>query len=371
MSGRDELRVTNVEVIPVSVPRTGTFMLQRGASAVDSPFTVVRLSTDQGVVGYGECTTRTARLYTVLEDHLTDVVVGADPFDMAGLHGRLDMVETLITERREHWNPIRAALDMAMYDIQGKWLGVPLHRLLGGKQRESVETVKNIGIGPPEQAAEAAVALVEHGYTTLKMRVGADARLDLARLAAVREAVPDHVRIRVDANEAWDAGAAVVQIGAMAAYGLESVEQPCRHWDLRGSARVMRQTSVPVMLDEAVWTLGDLTNAFVFEAADAAHLYLGKNGGIFPVMRMCAIADGFGKAVSIGERVPLGISEAAHVHVAAALGREGYPSALSYQLHEHDLLTEPLRWEGSRVFVPDGPGLGVVVDEERLDHYRR
>lgn len=371
MSGLEELRVTRVEVIPVLVPRSGRFMLQRGASAVDSPFTVVRLHTDQGVVGYGECTTRTARLHTVLEDHLTEVVVGADPFDVAGLHRRMDTVETLITERREHWNPIRAALDMAMYDIQGKWLGVPLHRLLGGKQRDSVENVKNIGIGPPEQSAEAATALVEQGYTTLKMRVGADSRLDLARLAAVREGIGDHVRIRVDANEAWDAGDAVSQINAMSSYGLESVEQPCRHWDLRGSARVVRETSVPVMLDEAVWTLGDLTNAFVFEAADAAHLYLGKNGGIFQVMRMCAIADGFGKAVTIGERVPLGISEAAHVQVAAALTRDDYPCALSYQLHEHDLLTEPLRWEGSRVFVPEGPGLGVEIDEERLDHYRR
>jgi L-alanine-DL-glutamate epimerase-like enolase superfamily enzyme len=283
----------------------------------------------------------------------------------------MDLVETLITERREHWNPIRAALDMAMYDIQGKWLGVPLYQLLGGKQRDSVENVRNIGIGSPDQAADYAQMLVEQGYTTLKMRVGADARLDLARLAAVRERVGGEVGIRVDANEAWDGGAAVRHVTAMASYGLESVEQPCRHWDLRGSARVVQQTSVPVMLDEAFWTLGDLTNAFVFEAADIVHLYLGKNGGIFQVMRMCAIAEGFGKAVSIGERVPLGISEAAHVHVAAALARDDYPCALSYQLHEHDLLTEPLKWEGGRVFVPDGPGLGVEIDEARLDHYRR
>jgi muconate cycloisomerase len=364
------LRIARVDVIPVRVPRRDVFHLQRGPSDAVSPFTVVRVVTDEGVVGYGESVTRTRQLHTVLTDHLCDVVVGHSAFDVAGLHRRIDAVETLVTERREHWSPIRAAIDMALYDIQGRYLGVPVHSLLGGKQRDRVETLKNIGIGTGADAADRARSLVASGFRVLKMRVGGEHRADLERLAAVRDVVDDGVTLRVDANEAWTAQVAVSRIADLDTFGLESVEQPCKHFDLRGLAAVTRRSPVPVVVDESLWSLGDAVNIFGAEAADVAHLYIGKCGGIYQVMRIAAVVEGFAKSLTLGERVPLGISEAAHLHVAAALPDSGYPHALSYDLNEHDLLVEPLRREGPYVVVPDGPGLGVEVDEEKLEFYR-
>jgi len=377
MSGNSEasftssgLRIVRIDVIPVTVPRRGVFHLQRGASDAVSPFTVVRITTDEGVVGYGESVTRTRQLHTVLTDHLTEVLVGCSAFDVVGVHRRIDAVETLVTERREHWSPIRAAVDMALYDIQGRYLDVPVHHLLGGKQRDRIETVKNIGIGTAEEAAERGRAFVELGYRVLKVRVGADHRADMERLAAVRAAVDDSVLLRVDANEAWDAQVAVARIADLHRFGLEAVEQPCRHSDLRGLAHVVRRSPVPVIVDESLWSLGDTVNIFAAEAADVAHLYIGKCGGIHPVMRIAAVVDGFAKSLTFGERVPLGISEAAHAHVAAVQPTPGYPHALSYDLNEHDLLVEPLRRDGAHLVVPDGPGLGVQVDEDKLEFYR-
>jgi L-alanine-DL-glutamate epimerase-like enolase superfamily enzyme len=367
---RGPLVIESVDVIPVHVPRSGTFELQRGASDAASPFTVLRLRTRDGVVGYGESVTRTRNLHRVVADHLLDAVVGHDAFDVLGLHRRIDQIETLVTERREHWSPVRAALDMACYDLQGKWLGVPVHNLLGGAQRTRIETIKNVGIGSPEQAAATAQRYVAAGYRVIKLRVGRDPAVDLARLAAVRGAVPEEVRVRVDANEAWDAVTAIRQITRMAEYGLESAEQPCRHWDLTGSARVARATGIPIVADESVWSLGDAGNLLRTGAADVLHLYLGKSGGIYPAMQAIAVAEALGGAVTIGERVPLGISEAAHLHVAAATRRLDYPCALSYDLNESDLLTSPIRRDGAAFVVPDGPGLGVEVDTERLEFYR-
>jgi L-alanine-DL-glutamate epimerase-like enolase superfamily enzyme len=367
---RGPLTIEAVDVIPVHVPRTGVFNLQRGPSDAVSPFTVVRLRTREGVVGYGESVTRARSLHRVLTDHLLDAVVGHDAFDVLGLHRRVDEIETLVTERREHWSPIRAALDMASYDLQGKWLGLPVHRLLGGAQRDRVETVKNVGVGTPQEAAETARRYADVGYRLIKVRVGRDPALDLARLAAVREAVPDGVRIRVDANEAWDAVTAIRQIDRMSAFGLESAEQPCKHWDLAGSARVAAATNVPIVADESVWSLGDAANLLRAGAADVLHLYLGKSGGIYPAMQTIATAEALGGAVTIGERVPLGISEAAHLHVAAATRRLDYPCALSYDLNESNLLTSPTPRDGAHLLVPDGSGLGVEVDTDKLEFYR-
>jgi L-alanine-DL-glutamate epimerase-like enolase superfamily enzyme len=133
---------------------------------------------------------------------------------------------------------------------------------------------------------------------------------------------------------------------------------------------VAHATGIPIVADESVWSLGDAGNLLRTGAADVLHLYLGKSGGIYPAMQAIAVAEALGGAVTIGERVPLGISEAAHLHVAAATRRLDYPCALSYDLNESDLLTSPIRRDGAAFVVPDGPGLGVEVDTDRLEFYR-
>lgn len=365
------LRITRVDVVPVTVPRTGTFTLQRGKSAKVSCFAVVRIETDGGVVGWGECTTRVESMHWVLVDHLAEVVVGRDPFDVVGIHRAMDVEEALATERLSHWNPIRAAVDVALYDIQGRHLGVPLYQLLGGKQRDAIETVKNVGVASPEESAERATALVEEGYRIVKLRVGADTDLDVARVRSVRDAVGEDIRIRVDANQAWDPTAAIAAVRRMHEYRLDSVEQPCPYWDIRGNAEVVANIEPPVISDEGFWTAPEAQNLLTARAADVLHVYLGKCGGIHPSMQIIAVAEAFGAAVSPGERVPLGIGEAAHLHVAAVLRRLDHPCALSYDVNEHDLLITSIKRGGGEIAVPDGPGLGIDVDEDKLAFYAR
>jgi L-alanine-DL-glutamate epimerase-like enolase superfamily enzyme len=364
-------RIERIDVVPVTVPRKGTFDLQRGASATASDCAVVRLQTRDGVVGWGECTTRVRSMHHILRDHLAEVVVGRSVFDVVGAHRAMDVAELLATERPSHWNPIRSAIDMAMYDAQGHTTGVPLHSLLGGKQRDEVETVKNVGVASPEVSAERARQLVDAGYRIVKLRVGSDADLDEARVAAVRAAVGDGIRIRVDANQAWDPTSAIGAIRRMHAYRLHAVEQPCPFWDIAGNAEVVANVEPPVISDEGIWTVPETQNLLRARGADVLHPYLGKCGGIHPTMQIIAVAQAFNAKVSPGERVPLGIGEAAHVHVAAVLRDLEHPCALSYDLNEHDLLTESLPRTGGRIRVPDGPGLGITVDEDRLAHYNR
>lgn len=364
-------RIARVDVVPVKVPRAGVFTLQRGDSDTASWFAVVRIETDDGVVGWGECTTRVRSMHWLLLDHLAEVVVGRDPFDVVGIHAAMDVEEMLATERLSHWNPIRAAIDVALHDIQGRHLGVPVHQLLGGKQRDAVEIIKNVGVTGPEESAERAAELAGAGHRYLKLRVGKNLDADVARVRAIREAVGDDVRIRIDANQAWDATSAVASVTRMHEYVLHAVEQPCPYWDVRGNAEVVARVAVPVIADEGFWTAQEAQHLLTARAADVLHVYLGKCGGIHPSMRIVGLAESFGAAVSMGERVPLGIAEAAHLHVAAVLGSLEHPCALAYDLNEHDLLVaSPDRTKG-HIVVPDGPGLGIDVDEDKLEFYSR
>jgi L-alanine-DL-glutamate epimerase-like enolase superfamily enzyme len=366
-----KLRITAVDVIPVDVPRRDVIELQRGTTPASSPFTVVRVRTDQGVTGYGEGVTTARGIHTFATEHLVELLIGQDPFDLTGIHRRMDQVEMMKNERLAHWNPVRAAIDIALHDVQGRALGVPLYDLLGGKQRDSFDVCKNIGVSDPATSAERARRLADEGYRTLKMRVGTDVDLDVARVRAVREAVGEGPGIRVDANQAWDPTTAVAAIRRMAEWGLEGVEQPCKFWDLRAAAEVVGRVDVPVIADEGFWTVDDAQQLLSARGADVLHLYLGKCGGIQPSMKIVAVAEAFGAAVTYGERIPLGIAEAAHAHVVAALPESRFAHALSYDINEDDLIVEPVRREGGRMYVPEGPGLGVRVDEEKLDYYAR
>jgi L-alanine-DL-glutamate epimerase-like enolase superfamily enzyme len=365
------VRISAVDVLPVDVPRRGTFGLQRGTTPSVSPFTVVRVRTSDGVVGYGEGVTTTRGLHHMASDHLVDLLIGEDPFNVTGIHRKMDAVEMMKTERLSHWNPVRAAIDIALYDLQGRTLGVPVYDLLGGKQRGCFEVCKNIGVGSPQSTAEEARRLVDAGYGTLKLRVGTDVDLDVARVGAVRQAVGVGPKIRLDANQAWDPTTAVAAIRRLTPFGLESVEQPCKYWDLRGAAEVVSRVDVPIISDEGFWTLDDAQRVLSARSADVLHLYLGKCGGIQPSMKILAVVEGFGAAATFGERIPLGIAQAAHCHVVAAMAESRFPHALAYDLNEHDLLTSPLTVTRGTLRVPDGPGLGVEVDEEKLTFYAR
>jgi L-alanine-DL-glutamate epimerase-like enolase superfamily enzyme len=366
-----QLRITGVDVIPVEVPRTSAFALQRGTTPATSPFTVVRVRTNEGVTGYGEGTTTDRSMASVLTEHFAETVIGCDPFDLTGIHTAMDRLEMMKVERVGHWNPARAAIDIAVHDVQAKWLDIPLSELLGGRQRDEIEVCKNVGLAPPDESATAAATIVAAGYGTLKVRVGPDVDLEAKRLAAIRDASGPAMKVRLDANQAWNPHAAVRAIARLNEHVLEGVEQPCHFADVRGAAHVAASTLVPIIADEGFWTIHDARELLVARAADVLHVYLGKCGGIRPAMNIIALADAFGAPVTIGERIPLGIGLAAHLHVAAILAQSPFAHALAYDINESDLITTPIPARDGRMTVPQGPGLGVEVDEDRLMFYAR
>jgi len=162
-SDQHALRIRSVEVIPVEVPRRGSFDLHRGRTPKSSPFTVVRITTEEGVIGYGEGDTQVRNVYRLVRDHLADLLEGESAFDLASLHAKMNGVEMMVSERLSHWNVARCAIDTALYDLIGKYLKLPAYQLLGGKRRDHFEIIKNVTVGDLSETIVAAERVVEDG----------------------------------------------------------------------------------------------------------------------------------------------------------------------------------------------------------------
>jgi L-Ala-D/L-Glu epimerase / N-acetyl-D-glutamate racemase len=331
-------------------------------------YVLVRLTDGDGRVGVGEASVTSvwsgetqAGAIALVRDVLAPLVVGADPFDVEWVSRRL--------ERAAFGNSfIRAALETALLDLQGKILGVPLYQLLGGRGETAGIRLKFVvGAVPPEQAAERARRMVERGWTAIKVKVGRDPHpeADAERLLAVREAVGADVFLSVDANGGYTVDQAVWAARRFEAVGVELFEQPTRRGDHAAMAEVRRRSGIPVMADESVFTPQDAWEVLRAGAADVLSLYPGKHGGVRAAQAIARMAEAAGVPCTIGSNLEREPATAAMAHLVAAtpnLQCERFPGDLIGPLYfEAPLCRSPLRYEADRLFVPEGPGLGVEM----------
>ncbi len=369
------MKITRIETIPVNVPIEPS-RATRGARGThqDSPFLLVKVHTDEGIVGLGEVsgTPRWSGEDQVSATHfirtcLEPVVVGEDPRAVEALLPRL--------HRALANHPFtKAALEMACWDILGKVAGLPLYRLLGGPVRAVVPTKYSVSGLEPPLAAELAAWAVGLGFKTMKVKVGIEPEADVARVRAVRQAIGPDVRLGVDANGGWSPRVAIQTIPRLLEYDIAFVEQPVAPVDVAWMADVRRSVSVPVMADESLYTLQDAMTLVRAGAADVLSVYIGKGGGIGPARKVAAVAEAAGLTCTIGSNLELGVASAAMIHLAMAttgIGAEAFPcDILSPFFYLDDLLAEPLPIEAGRAWAPDRPGLGVALDPDKVERYR-
>ena len=369
------MKITRIETIPVNVPieqRRAT----RGAlgAHTESPFLLVRVPTDEGLVGLGEvsCTPRWSGEDQVTAAHfirtvLEPALVGHDP----------RAVETLpaLFRRALAANPFtKAGLEMACWDLLGKAAGLPVYRLLGGPVREFVPTKYSVSGLEPPRAAEIAAWAVEQGFRVMKVKVGIEPEGDVARVRAVREAVGWDVKLGVDANGGWTPRVAIQTIHRLMEFGIAFAEQPVAPLDVSWMADVRANVAVPVMADESVSTPQDAMALIRAGAADVLSVYVGKGGGIGPARKVAAIAEGAGLTCTVGSNLELGVANAAMIHLAMAtpgIGADEFPcDILSPFFYEDDVLAEPLPIQAGQARPFERPGLGVELDPDKVQRYR-
>ena len=369
------MKITRVEAIPISVPlkKGMTAKTAHGEHAV-SPYVIVRVHTDQGLVGLGESTisglwsgeTQPGAV-SAIRDYIEPAILGRDPRDITSIRRAMDMVIKLNSFTK-------AAVEMAMWDIAGKAVGLPVYQLLGGKVRDKVRiklVVWARDIAGSRTMAEQHLAL---GVSCIKVKVGLDPVTDIARVRAVREVCPPEIPVTIDANCGWTIQQAKYCLREMADLNLLLAEQPIPPGDHVAMAELRRDTPAPIMADESVFTLQDAWQISVHRAADILSVYPGKHGGIQATGDIVAIARAAGLRCTIGSNLELGVGTAAMLHVAAAfpeVDTDTFPAdTIGPFYHQADLITQPLNLGPPHAFVPDGPGLGVELDEQQLKRWR-
>lgn len=358
------MKITSVEVQPVSQVVNPKYAIVSAAGAQpESHYAVVAIRTDDGHTGYGEATvvpgwsgesqiTATA----FIRDLLTPLLIGRDPLHIRELADLLDrhLIENPFT---------KAAVEMALLDVAGKALGVPVNVLLGGPRRPPEIALKfSIGAFPPPEAGRVARAAKDMGLKAVKVKVALGLEGDIARLEAVREAVGKDFRVAVDANGGWRESDAQAMLPHLERLRVNCIEQPLPRGDFRGCARLRRRTLIPIMLDESVFTRQQALEAIREEACDIISIYPGKNGGLLRSIDIASMAASAGLRCTIGSNLEMDLGTAAMLHVAVAAA--GLAGAVDHDIigplyYDQHFTRTPIRFENGCAVVPDGPGLGV------------
>ena len=368
------MKITRVEPIPVCVPlKKGMTAKTAHGEHATSPYVIVRVHTDAGLVGLGEATISglwsgetQAGTVAAITDYIAPALVGTDPRDVTAARRAMDFVIKL--------NPFtKAAVEMALWDVAGKAAGVPVYRLLGGKVRDRVRIKLVVWARDVPGSRAMAERWLGMGVSCLKVKVGLDPETDVVRVRAVREVAGPDVPVTIDANCGWTLAQARQCLRRLAGADLLLAEQP-----IAGSpaalAELRRDSPCPIMADESVFTLQDAWLLTVHRAADILSVYPGKHGGIAATAEVVAVAKAAGLRCAIGSNLELGIGTAAMLHVAAAfpeIDSDSYPAdTIGPLYHDADLIAAPLDLGPPHAKVPDGPGLGVELDEGQLKRWR-
>jgi len=369
----DTLQITAIETLPVQIGvdrRVGSVENTKGFRFT-SHILVVLVHTDTGIVGVGEVngspdwsgeTHLGAK--ALIDRHLAPRVLGEDPRRVRACMEKI---------ARAFANPFtKAGLEMALFDILGQSLQTPLYQLLGGAVRPFDLPLRFpvMPVGPQESAA-AAKRIVAEGCRTIKLKVGHDPlAFDLDRVAQVREAIGPDVRLTVDANGGWSVNEAIRASFLLEEYDIAFVEQPVHRLDLEGMASVRSRTRLPIMADEAIFTIQDALACIHKGAADIISVYPGKHGGILPTITIVNMAEAAGIHCAIGSNLEWDIASAAMAHLAVALPNiavERYATDIIGPLfHSEHAIETPLTAHGWQLTVPQAAGLGVTLDGEQL-----
>ncbi len=368
------MRITKLEAIPVRVPlKAGMVTKTAHGDHHTSDYVVVRVYTDDGIIGLGEATVSalwsgetSKSCVSALHDLIGPALVGSDPAQISLLRKRMDFLIKV--------NPFtKAAVEMALWDIAGKARGVPVYELLGGKVREIIPTKMMIGAFEVPHVQALAKQFLDWGIKCLKVKVGLDLAGDMARVKAVRDVAGPDIALTIDANCGWNVTTARIALERLRPFHLLVAEQPILPGDTEAMAS-LRPSGIPIMADESVFTLADAWNVLRAHAADVVSIYPGKNGGIAASIEIAHVAAAAGVPCHIGSNLELGIGSAAMLHLAVAVANiesETYPAdILGPHYHVTDLLREPLSLQPNGATVPDGPGLGVSLDDDLLNRYR-
>jgi glucarate dehydratase len=364
------MKITDLSIWTINIPYTSFFQSSVG-KRTGTTRTILRLRTDNGLEGWGE-TFRGTSTAGIIELS-REMLMGWNPYDIEKLRQQLHL--TPFFYGYVGYAAI-AGIEMACYDLIGKETGKSLAELIGGRMADTVPVtgVVTSGLLPPEPQGSIPEALAKaavefrdrYGFTALKLKGSTDTFGDVEKMRALRDAMPD-INLRVDPNGAWAVQDAIRAAQQMLPLDLEYLEDPVV--GLEGMARVREMGGIQLCTNMYVVRLEDFAPAMRLNAVDIIHGDVHKWGGINPSKRLAALCDAYGLGMNLHSGGELALSTSCHLQLVSSTPEIRYAIDTVYYLMSDDIVTKPLTIENGVMQVPDGPGLGLDVDLEKLEHY--
>jgi L-alanine-DL-glutamate epimerase-like enolase superfamily enzyme len=301
---------------------------------------LVEVETDEGVSGYGETTaSRPAETALTALAGVAPLFEGRSPFDVEGLMRDARFLGGFSHNPR-FANLALAGVEMALWDVIGKWAGSPVHQLLGGAYCAAVDYFGFPQGDSAEELAADASRLAAEGYSVIYMKVGRGERKDIENTRAVREAIGDR-KLRLDANEAWDVRTALYMIRRLAEFEPEFVEQPTSAQSIAALKQVRDASPVAIAADQSVYSLHDVYEVCRQQAADLIVLSFHEAGGLLAFKKAAAIAEAAGIGVCLHGQSVTGMSDLAQHQIALTLPNLADGNQIMHQLLVEDIIAAP------------------------------
>ena len=364
------MKIAAIEAIPYSIPYRHPLHFASG-SVHEADHVLVRLRTDDGVVGladtpprpytYGETQKSIA---AVVQDVFAPQLIGVDIFDREKIQE--------ILYRTIHNQTAKGAVDIALWDVIGKTLGQPVTKLLGG-YTDSLRVSHMLGFKPAQELLDLALEFREtYGINTFKLKTGRrPLHQDIEAARALREGLGGDAELYMDANRGWSANEAAEVLRRTADLGLQFLEEPDDAREVLGRRRLVANSPIPIAADESAPNLGEAAREILNGGANLLAVKTARSG-FTEAAKIVGMAEGMGIDVYIGNQIDTQVGTVASVVFGAAFAHTAKRAAelSNYLDMADDLLAEPLQIIEGRIRVPEGPGVGAGVNEEKLERYR-
>jgi L-Ala-D/L-Glu epimerase len=365
------MKITQVEAIPFAIPYTKPLRFASGEVTV-AEHVLVRVHTDDGLVGTAEAPPRPytygetqASIVAVIQGLFASTITGLSPLDREAIHARLN---------RTVGNPTaKASIDMAVWDVLGQSLGVPVTQLLGG-YTDRMRVAHMVGFDEPARMVdEAARIRATFGIATFKVKVGRHPiDLDIAVCRALRQHFGDTVELYIDGNRGWTPSEAARALKQMDELDLAFAEELCPADDVLGRRWLVGQAGIPFFADESVSRPAEITRELLGGSATGISIKTARTG-FTTSQRVLGLCEGLGVEVVMGNQIDGQLGSLCSAAFGAAYELTARrPGELSNFLGmADDLLAEPLQIENGELRVREAPGLGIEIDESKLTRYRQ
>jgi glucarate dehydratase len=363
------MRVTKLEFIPASIPykhREVSYQVQRdGATDV-----IIKAMTDNGLLGWGESCSG-ANVESVVEalQAMAPFVLGRSPWESEAIRREL-WHHGVWMFRKPTASFAYAGIDIALWDLCGKSCGQPLYNLFGGRVRSRANYFYYLARGSNEEIAAQCREGMEKGFQVFYLKVGLDIEAELEMVRTVRETTGPKVKIRLDANGAWTVNEALRNLARLDTYGIDFIEQPVSQDPSVSMQEVRARCPVALSANEGMWTAEDAYRQITQRTADVYCFSPYWVGSLAQFQRLCQVAHFEGLQICRHTHGEFGIVAAASHHILLTLPNIVDGNQQTAHIMQDDVLKSPVPIvSGPDWGVPEGVGLGVEVDENKVACY--